>query len=308
MKVVVLVGGVGGAKLAYGLAQVLAPEDLTIIVNTADDFWLYGLRICPDLDTIMYTLSGLVDKTNGWGIAGDTKHALEAFARLGEESWFGLGDQDLATHILRTRWLRAGHRLTEVTSNLTKKLGISQQVLPMTDAPVASMIDSVEYGLLDFQSYFVRYRWEPTVKSLKLDGIEQATVSEEVQMALKQADMLLIGPSNPWLSINPILSVPGMRDLMTQRDIPRVAVSPIVGGEAIKGPAAKMMVELGYESSAQAVASYYKDFINGFVYDQADAGLEIPVSQGMACNTIMKTDNDKVFLARTVIDWIRGWM
>ena len=169
MNVVVLVGGVGGAKLAYGLAQVLAPEELTIIVNTGDDFWLYGLRICPDVDTILYTLAGMVDKTNGWGIAGDTRFALEAFKRLGEETWFGLGDQDLATHILRTRLLRGGYRMTEVTENLTKKLGVSQRILPMSDAAVATKVDTVEKGLLDFQSYFVEHHWQPTVKSLVLE-------------------------------------------------------------------------------------------------------------------------------------------
>ncbi len=308
MNVVVLVGGVGGAKLAYGLAQILPPEDLTIIVNTGDDFWLYGLRICPDLDTITYTLSGLVDKTNGWGIGGDTRNALGAFARLGEEHWFGLGDQDLATHILRSQWLREGADLTEATARLTKKLGISQQVLPMTDAPVATKIDSVEYGQLDFQSYFVQYRWQPTVKGMKLEGVEQASVSDEVRAALEKADVLLIGPSNPWLSISPILSVPGMRELMMARNIPRVAVSPIVGGEAIKGPAAKMMNELGYESSAQGVATYYGDFINGFVYDQRDENLKIPLEHTVVYETVMKSDDDKVFLARSVLEWIKGWM
>jgi LPPG:FO 2-phospho-L-lactate transferase len=308
MNVVVLVGGVGGAKLAFGLAQVLPPEELTIIVNTGDDFWLYGLRICPDLDTITYTLAGLVDKTDGWGIAGDTQYALEAFARLGEETWFGLGDQDMATHILRTRMLRAGYSLTEVTQNLTKKLNIPQQILPMTDSVVATKVDTVEHGKLDFQVYFVRYGWQPTVKSLFLEGIESAVVNETVQQAVDKADIVLIGPSNPWLSINPILSVPGMRDLLTRRPIPRVAVSPIVGGEAIKGPASKMMVELGYESSAKAVATYYGEFINGFVFDQSDSGLKIPVEHTLTCETIMKTDEDKVLLGQTVLDWIRGWM
>ncbi len=308
MNVVVLVGGVGGAKLAYGLAQVLPPEELTIIVNTGDDFWLYGLRICPDLDTITYTLAGLVDKTNGWGIAGDTKHALAAFERLGEETWFGLGDQDLATHIMRTRWLHQGYRLTEATQNLTKKLNIPQRILPMTDSVVATKVDTIENGLLDFQVYFVRHRWQPTVKSLKLEGIEKATISEEVESALNKADILLIGPSNPWLSIQPILSVPGMRDLMMKRSIPRVAVSPIVGGEAIKGPAAKMMVELGYESSAKAVAQYYGDLINGFVYDRRDEGLTFDVAHATNCETIMKTEEDKVLLGQSVLDWIKSWM
>jgi LPPG:FO 2-phospho-L-lactate transferase len=308
LKVVVLVGGVGGAKLAYGLAQVLPPEDLTVIVNTGDDFWHYGLRICPDLDTITYTLSGLVDKTNGWGIGGDTRNMLEAMKRLGEEPWFGLGDQDLATHLLRTTALHAGESLTDVTGRLTKNLGIPQRILPMTDAPVGTIVDTEEYGEIDFQTYFVRYRWQPVVKSLRLKDIHSATVAKPVREALEKADILLVGPSNPWLSIDPILAVPGMRDLIVSRDIPRVAVSPIVGGKALKGPADKLMAELGYTPSAETVVAYYGDLINGFVYDQTDAGLKIDLSHTLSCETIMKSDEDKIILAQTVLDWIKGWM
>ena len=308
MKVVVLVGGVGGAKLAYGLAQVLPPEDLTVIVNTGDDTWLYGLRICPDLDTITYTLSGLVNKENGWGVAGDTFQTINAMRRYGEDAWFGLGDQDMATHLLRTRWLREGQSLTEITSRLTKKLGIHQQILPMTNTPVATIVDTKEYGEIDFQTYFVRYRWQPTVKSLHLAGIEQAVVSTEVEKAIREADVLLIGPSNPWLSIDPILKVPGMRNLITGRDIPRVAISPIVGGEAIKGPAAKLMVELGHQAvSAEAIAYYYGDLINGFVYDLVDGDLKLPQQYVTKFETIMKTDEIKAGLARNVLEWIHKW-
>jgi len=308
MKVVVLVGGVGGAKLAYGLAQILPPDDLTVIVNTADDLWLYGLRVCPDLDTIIYTLSGLVDKVNGWGIGGDTRHTLNALQRYGEDTWFGLGDQDMATHILRTRMLQAGYSLTEVTGRLTKSLGISQRVLPMTDIPVATIVDTKEHGELEFQEYFVRHRWQPTVTGLRFAGIEQAAMSEAVQTALMQAEIILIGPSNPWLSIDPILAVPGMRDAIQSRSVPRVAVSPIVGGTAIKGPAAKLMGELGYEVSAETVARYYGDLINGFVYDNVDVGLNIPTVHHTNFETIMKTDEDKVFFARNVLDWIQKWV
>ena len=307
MKVVVLVGGVGGAKLALGLASVLPAEDLTVIVNTADDTWMYGLRICPDLDTIMYTLSDLVNKDNGWGVAGDTFQTVTAMRRYGEDAWFGLGDQDMATHILRTRWLHAGKTLTDVTRTLTKKLGIHQQILPMTDAPVATIVDTQEYGEIDFQTYFVKHRWQPTVKSLRLDGIEKASVSQEVETALQRADALIIGPSNPWLSINPILSVPGMRELMSSRDIPRVAISPIVGGEAIKGPAAKLMVELGHVASAQAVAEYYNTLINGFVFDATDRIVEVPQQNVTKFETIMKNDEVKVSLARSVLEWIQDW-
>lgn len=307
MKVVVLVGGVGGAKLALGLARVLPPEDLTVVVNTADDTWMYGLRICPDLDTIMYTLSDLVNKDNGWGVAGDTFQTIAAMRRYGEDAWFGLGDQDMATHILRTRWLHAGKSLTNVTGILTKKLGIHQQILPMTDAPVATIVDTKEHGEIDFQTYFVKHRWQPTVKSLRLDGIETASVTPEIETAVQQADALIVGPSNPWLSINPILSVPGMRELILSRDIPRVAVSPIIGSEAVKGPAAKLMVELGHVASAQAVAQYYDTLINGFVFDAADEMVDVPQEHVTKFETLMKNDEVKVALARNVLEWIQQW-
>jgi len=308
LNVVVLVGGVGGAKLAYGLAQVLPPEELIVIVNTGDDFWHYGLRVCPDLDTIMYTLSGLVDPVIGWGIAGDTTHMLDALKRYGEQPWFRLGDQDLATHILRTEALRNGSTLTDVTARLTKNLGIPQEILPMTDVPVATMVDTEEYGEIDFQTYFVRYRWQPTVKSLRLAGIEAATVPQPVQEALEKADIILIGPSNPWLSIDPILAVPGMRNLITARPLPRVALSPIIGGRALKGPADKLMAELGYTPSADAIVKYYGDLINGFVYDTSDAGLQITLPHVTTYETIMNSDEDKIILAQNMLDWIKSWM
>lgn len=307
MKVVVLVGGVGGAKLALGLSRILPAEDLTVIVNTADDTWMYGLRICPDLDTIMYTLADLVNKDNGWGIAGDTFQTISAMRRYGEDAWFGLGDQDMATHILRTRWLQAGKSLTDITNSLTKKLGIRQQILPMTDSQVATIVDTEEHGKIDFQTYFVKHRWQPIVRSLRLDGIEQASLSEEIKIAINQADALIVGPSNPWLSIDPILAVPGMRELIASRNIPRVAISPIVGGEAIKGPAAKLMVELGHEASAQAVARYYGTLINGFVYDTTDEVLDLPQQYVTKFETIMKNDEVKAALARNVLEWIQDW-
>ncbi len=307
MKIALLVGGVGGAKLALGLARVLPPDDLTVIVNTGDDFWLHGLRICPDLDTVVYTLAGMVDPVNGWGLAGDTTYTLNALQRYGEDMWFRLGDQDIATHLLRTRWLHGGHSLTEITSLLTKKLGIPQRILPMTDAPVSTMVDTVEHGELEFQTYFVKYRWQPVLRGLRLEGIERAGMSESVQLAVEQADVLLIGPSNPWLSIDPILAVGGMRDLIQSRDIPRVALSPIVAGTAIKGPAAKLMAELGIPVTAAAVAEHYGDLINGFVMDQADAELSVPVEHVATFDTVMKTDHHKVILAQTMLEWIQGW-
>lgn len=303
-NIVVLVGGVGGVKLAHGLAQILPPENLTVIVNTGDDFWHYGLRVCPDLDTVMYTLAGLVDKTNGWGIADDSRAMLAALRRYGEDPWFGLGDQDLATHLLRTQMLHASQRLSEVTAALTSRLGIPHPVLPMTDAPVRTLLDTVEYGELEFQTYFVRYRWQPTVKSIRLDCIEQASVSPEARAALERADAILIGPSNPWLSIAPILAVPGMSQLILSRNVPRVAVSPIVQGQAVKGPAAKLMAELNYDVSAQAVGEYYGDIITGFVYDERDTALNLNHKQVTSFDTIMIRDEDRVVLARKILHWI----
>ncbi len=307
LKVVTLVGGVGGAKLAHGLAQILEPEQLTIIVNTGDDFWHYGLRICPDLDTVTYTLAGLVDKTNGWGIGGDTRNTLGALQRLGVDTWFGLGDQDMATHLVRTEMLRAGDSLTQVTRHLTNNLGIKYTILPMTDSPIATMIDTVEHGELDFQVYFVKMRWQPTVKSLRLKGIETAGMSAEVQQAIAEADVILFGPSNPWLSIMPILSVPGLKQALLDRDVPRVAITPIIQGVAIKGPAAKMMAELNYDSSAKSIVTYYGEVLNGFIYDERDADLDMSMTRSMAFDTIMRSDADRAVLARKVLDWIEKW-
>ncbi len=306
-QIVALVGGVGGAKLAHGLAQLLPPGHLTVIVNTGDDFLHYGLRVCPDLDTVMYTLSGLVNKTNGWGVADDTFATLAALKRYGEDPWFGLGDKDFATHLLRTQAIANGESLTTVTQKLTTALGINQTILPMSNAPVATKVITVEQGELDFQVYFVRHRWQPTVTAIRYDGVEQAAVSEEVRRALLDANAILIGPSNPWLSIAPILSVPGLRDAIVQRDVPRVALSPIVGGEAIKGPAAKLMAEMNYPVTAAAVADYYRGVINGFVYDDRDSELKIDGLRTITFDTIMRSDEDRAVLARKILDWIEGW-
>lgn len=302
--VVALVGGVGGAKLAAGLVQILPPEQLTIVVNTGDDFWHYGLRICPDLDTVMYTLGGLVDPVNGWGVAGDTIALLDALKRYGEDAWFRLGDQDVATHLLRSEALRNGERLTEVTRQLTNKLGILHPLLPMTDAPVETMIDTVEYGELPFQTYFVRYRWQPTMKALRYAGADHAEASPEVIAALENADAILIAPSNPWLSLAPMLAVKPVRELLLEKNVPRVAVSPIVAGTAIKGPAAKLMAELGYDVSPRSVADFYGDLISGFVYDIQDSNLKISGKKTFMTDTIMRDQADRERLAGQILDWI----
>jgi LPPG:FO 2-phospho-L-lactate transferase len=299
-----LVGGVGGAKLALGLSKVVAPENLTIIVNTGDDFWHYGLRICPDLDTVLYTLSGRVDPVNGWGLTGDSTTTLDALRELGEQPWFRLGDKDIATHLLRTHLLRAGYTLTEVVHRLAQSMGISARILPMTDQEVPTMVDTIEQGELEFQEYFVRYRWQPTLRGLRYAEIEHATMTNAVRDALAQADAIIIGPSNPWLSIGPILAIPGMRDALLARSVPRLAVSPIVQGTALKGPAAKLMGELGMNATPENVALTYGEILTGFIYDQRD---KINLSSDLdmrAFDTIMLNEHDKIRLAENILDWI----
>jgi LPPG:FO 2-phospho-L-lactate transferase len=306
-KIVVLVGGVGGAKLAHGLAQILQPGQLTVIVNTGDDLWHYGLRVCPDMDTVMYTLAGLIDPAKGWGLADESHNMLSMMQRYGETPWFGIGDRDIATHLLRTQALHDGATLTEATAMLAGRLGVTQKMVPMTDSPVATTMDTVELGELAFQDYFVRHRWQPTVRGIRLNGIEQATLTPAVQTALETADAILVGPSNPWLSIAPILSVPGMADLIRSRNVPRVAVTPIIQGAAVKGPAAKLMAELGYTPSAEAVAAYYGTLLNGFVYDERDAELQITDQRTTMMDTMMVTDADRAALARRVLEWVESW-
>lgn len=303
-QVVVLVGGVGGAKLALGLQQIVAPEKLTVIVNTGDDFWHYGLRICPDIDTLLYTLSGRVNRDFGWGVADDSKITLEALKELGEDPWFTLGDKDLATHLLRSHMLRQGHSLTRIVQHLASNMGIEATILPMTDSEVPTMIETVEHGELEFQEYFVKYRWQPTIKSLYSKNMESATLNDTIRTAIQGADVILFGPSNPWLSIAPILSVPEMRETLLNQNVPRIAVTPIVEGKAIKGPAAKLMAELGYEVSAQTVAEYYGDVITGFVYDERDSDFQPYDFNATSFDTIMKTDEDKARLAQQILGWL----
>ena len=303
-NIVALVGGVGGAKLAHGLAQILPPERLTIVVNTGDDFWHYGLRICPDLDTVMYTLAGLVDPVNGWGVAGDTTAALEALRRYGEDPWFRLGDRDIALHLMRTERLRQGERLTSFAREMAHRLGIGPAVLPMTDHEVATIVHTRDDGPLPFQVYFVKRRWEPVVTAIEFDGAAGASVSPEVAAALEQADAILIAPSNPWLSVAPILAVPGLRALLEAKDRPRVAITPIVGGRALKGPAAKLMAELGYAVTPESVAAYYGSVINGFVVDTRDPQLELPGLHVLRTDTIMHTDGDRARLAADILSWL----
>ncbi len=297
MKIVALAGGVGGAKLAHGLAQVLPPEDLTVIVNTGDDFEHLGLHISPDLDTVCYTLAGLANPDTGWGRAGETWQMMSNLARLGGPGWFNLGDQDLATHLERTRRLRSGQCLSEITREFCKRWGVKLTILPMSDEPVRTIVESDE-GDLPFQEYFVHRRFEPIARGFRFEGLEEARPAPGVPEALAQADVVILCPSNPWVSIDPILKV---ITPMTNRV---VAVSPIIGGRAVKGPAAKMYAEMGIEPSALAVAEHYRAILHGFVLDHADQVLRdeigVPV---LVTNTMMHSTADRARLAQEILDF-----
>jgi LPPG:FO 2-phospho-L-lactate transferase len=237
---------------------------------------------------------------------------LTALNRLGETPWFGLGDQDLATHLIRTHLLREGWRLTDVAQRLNRSLGVEYPLLPVTDDPVATIVDTVEHGELGFQTYFVRYRWQPTVRALRYEGIADAKMTPEVRTALENADAVMIGPSNPWLSIQPILDVPGVREILQNRAIPRIAVTPIIGGEAVKGPAAKIMRELGLDVSAESVARHYadgvnRDMINGFVDDEVNPNFELDSVKIEKFNTLMVTNQDKINLAYKLLESVEDW-
>ncbi len=305
--VVCLAGGVGGSRLAHGLAQVLPPGQLTVVVNTADDFRHYGLQVCPDLDTVMYNLAGLADPQRGWGLRDDSGNMLEALQRLGEDGWFQLGDKDLATQVLRTHWLARGMRLTEVTARLTAALGVKQALLPMCDEPVATMVQTREEGELDFQTWFVRRRWRPAVRSLCLAGLGRARMTAEVSDALAGAALVLLAPSNPWLSILPILAVPGLREALRQASAPVAAVTPVIRGAALKGPAARLMADFGLAPGAGTVARLYGDILDAFVYDERDAVPPLTGLRLLGVDTVMVNEDARARLARDILDWIATW-
>jgi len=309
MKVCALAGGVGGAKLASGLQEVLPAGDLTVVVNTADDFDLWGLRICPDLDTVMYTLAGLSNPETGWGLAGETFDALNMLARYGEDTWFMLGDRDLATHLLRTTRLRAGETLTTVTASLSRSLGVRSVVLPMSDEKVSTVLKT-RAGLLEFQEYFVRRAQRDEVLGVELRGIEGARPTDAVLEALAAAEAIVFCPSNPVVSVGPILALPGMREALAASSAPKVAVSPIVGGRALKGPADRMLASLGHEVSAAGVAAMYVGLVDGMVVDRADegerAGIEALGMKFLATDSVMRDAGDRARLAREVAEFGAG--
>jgi LPPG:FO 2-phospho-L-lactate transferase len=307
--IVALAGGVGGAKMAHGLQAALPPGALTTVVNTADDFDLYGLRICPDLDTVMYTLAGIADPVNGWGVAGDTRATLDAIARYGATPWFQLGDQDFATHILRTERLRAGRSLAEVTAELSTALGVPGSIVPMTDDRVATLIDTPA-GRLEFQEYFVARRQNDDVLGVVFAGIEAAAAHPAALAAIRDAEAIIIAPSNPIVSVGPILATPGMRAALEATEAPIVAVSPIVGGRALKGPAAQMLATLGHDVSALGVARLYAGLIDGIVVDTVDRGLTGAIEhigpRVLVTDTVMGGEDDRRRLAAEVLDFARS--
>jgi LPPG:FO 2-phospho-L-lactate transferase len=311
MTLVVLAGGVGGAKLAHGV-QARIGADLTVIVNTADDVERHGLLVCPDHDTVLYTLAGLDDRVQGWGIRGETYGVAEQLAIYGEETWFRLGDRDLAAHIVRTARLAGGARLTEVALGLQRSLGVAARILPMTDQPVRTELRTDD-GWLDFQEYFVHRHQQPTVHQVRFARVEAARPTPDVLEALAEADGVIVAPSNPIVSIGPILAVPGMRDALAAargRGVPIVAVSGIVGGRALKGPADRMLASLGFEASALGVARIYADWIDGFVLDVVDAGLEPAIAslglRTLVTDTVMTDDPARARLADETIAFARG--
>ncbi len=303
--IVVLAGGVGAARFLQGLVQVVPQERLTVIVNTGDDRDFYGLHVSPDLDIVMYTLAGVVDETHGWGIHNDTYNTMQQLTRYGNEDWFMLGDRDLATHIHRTSLLRQGKTLSEVTEELRKHFGLEMRILPMTDQPVATYIQTPA-GLLHFQEYMVKRRCVDEVQDVVFVGVNESRPAPGVLDAIKEAGAILIAPSNPIVSIGSILAVPGIHDTLHETSGMVVAVSPIVGGVPIKGPADKLMRGLGMEVSAVGVARYYRDFLDVMVIDEQDKHLLSEIEDlgipAVATNTIMRDDLARVALARAVLE------
>lgn len=304
-QVVVLAGGVGGARFADGVVRALGAERVTVVVNVGDDFDHFGLRVCPDLDTVCYTLAGLENPETGWGRRGETWRVLEAVRQLGGPTWFRLGDLDLATHLERTRRLRRGEPLSRIVADFCRAWGVRARVLPVSDDPIPTRVLTDE-GELDFQDYFVRRGCAPRVQGFRFEGVEQARPAPGVLEALNAADAVLVAPSNPWVSVDPVLAVPGVRAALQGKVV--VGVSPIIGGQAVKGPAAKMFAELGIEPSAVAVAAHYRGVLQGLLIDARDAELAEAVAQALGggrvavADTLMTTPARRAEVARAALD------
>ena len=309
--IVALAGGVGGARLAVGLAGALSPKDLAIVVNTGDDFEHLGLAISPDLDTVMYTLGGVANPALGWGRADETWTFMSALAELGGDTWFRLGDRDLAVHVMRTELKRSGMPLSLITQRLMASFGIAHPVLPMSDSPVRTRVRTADGRELAFQDYFVRLRCRPRVTGFRFAGSRAARIPPALRRLLRSPiEAVVICPSNPYVSIAPILSIPELRRWLAGRTFPVVAVSPIVGGAAVKGPAAKMMRELGTPATALGVARHYGDSVDGWVIDREDAGLQRAIERAGArvivTDTIMTRRSKSIALAQRVIAFARS--
>jgi LPPG:FO 2-phospho-L-lactate transferase len=307
VRVVALSGGIGGAKLALGLYRILPADSLMVVCNTGDDFEHLGVSISPDLDTVMYTLAGIANPETGWGRANETWSFMAALEQLGGERWFRLGDADLATHVERTRRLAAGDSLTAITDDFCRHFAVRARVVPMCDEPVRTVVHT-EDGVLPFQRYFVKRRCAPKVIGFEFRGANEARATPALGEALESEHLeaVVICPSNPFISIDPILAVPGMRTALIACEAPVVAISPIIGGRAVKGPTAKMMAELGLSISARAAAEHYGDLLDGFVLDHADAdhaaAIELPC---LATPTLMASEDDKRRLATEVLAFAR---
>lgn len=309
--ILALAGGVGGAKLALGLSRVLAPDELCIVVNTGDDFLHLGLHVSPDLDSVMYALAGMASEERGWGIEGESWNFMAALERIGGDTWFQLGDRDLATHIARTQLLRQGRMLSEVTRTLARRLGIEHLIVPMTDDPVRTIVRTAE-SRIAFQDYFVRQQCKPVVDGFEFGGAKTARPAPAFEAKLKDERLagVIICPSNPYVSIDPILALPRVREQLGALTAPVVAVSPIVAGAAIKGPLAKMMAELGVEVSAASVARHYDRLVDGLIIHRADEGSAAQIEslgpRVLVADTVMNSLDDRLRLARDTVDFLRA--
>lgn len=308
MEVVALAGGIGASKLLVGLAHAMAPENLTIIVNTGDDLEMHGLTICPDLDIVTYTLAGIVNPATGWGIDGDTFATLHFLARYERETWFNLGDRDLATHIHRSDMLRSGATLSQCADSIRRSLGVRSGILPMSDQPVRTQIETPD-GVLPFQHYLVKRRAEPVITGIRFDGAERAEPAPGVLRAISEAKAIVICPSNPLISIGPILAVPGIREALAARRADVIAVCPIVNGMSLKGPTAKMLAELGIKVSARSVAEMYRDVASRMVVDESDAHLQPEIEAiGVSVEitkTVMESEEDKWWLGHFLLNLLQ---
>lgn len=304
--VIALCGGVGGAKLAFGLSRLLGPDDLTIIVNTGDDFEHLGLHVSPDIDTVVYTLANLSDRARGWGLAGETWGFMESLGKLGGETWFNLGDRDLAMHVERSHRLKSGQGLSAVTRDLARTLGVAHPIVPMSDEPLRTIVVTPE-GELSFQHYFVKEQCRPVATAIRFEGSARPSRGLDTALARQDVAAVVVCPSNPYLSIDPIFAVEGVRERLRALAAPVVVISPIVAGRALKGPAAKLMSELGHQPGVAAVADHYAGLADGIVIDEADA-TEAPRLRGqglevLATGAVMTSDEDRIRLARESLDF-----